>query len=168
MASMKTASAHFTLRPAEMEDEAFLFELYRSTREEEISRWGWDEAQKQAFLSLQFRGQQQHYQLAYQGADHLIIMIAGRAAGRLMTLRTESEIRLVDIALLPEHRGKGIGERLMRDLQQQARESGKPLRLHVERFNRAARFYHRLGFRVIEDRGTHFFMQWDMGGTDDY
>lgn len=163
---MKTASAHFTLRPAEPRDEAFLFALYASTREEEMSAWGWDEAQKQAFLRLQFRGQQQHYQTAYQGADHSIIMIAGRAAGRLMTLRTESEIRLVDIALLPEDRGKGIGERLMRDLQQQARESGIPLRLHVERFNRAARFYERLGFRVIEDRGTHFFMQWDAGGTE--
>lgn len=155
----------FALRPAEIEDEAFLFELYASTREEEISAWGWDEAQKQAFLGLQFRGQQQHYRLAYEGADHHIIMIDSQSAGRLMVLRTEKEIRLVDISLLFEHQGKGIGTVLIRDLQREASESGKPVRLHVERFNRAARFYERLGFVVIEDRGTHFFMEWNGQNT---
>ena len=165
---MKTITTDFTLRPAEIDDEAFLFELYCSTREEEISAWGWDEAQKRAFLSLQFRGQQQHYRLAYEGADHHIILVDTRAAGRLMTLRMENEIRLVDISLLSEHRGKGIGSALIRDLQREARESGKPLRLHVERFNRAARFYEREGFVVVEDKGTHFFMEWNnTGGTDD-
>ncbi len=160
----------FALRPAGIDDEAFLFDLYCSTREEEISAWGWDESQKQAFLSLQFRGQQQHYLMAYEGADHHIIMIDNQAAGRLMALRMETEIRLVDISLLSGHRGKGIGARLIRDLQREASEAGKPVRLHVERFNRAARLYERLGFRVIEDRGTHFFMEWNgqnTGGTYD-
>ncbi len=170
MAVESNTKTELILRPAEAEDEDFLFELYASTREEELSAWGWDEAQKESFLKLQFRGQQQHYRLAYEGADHHIILIDERAAGRLMVLRMESEIRLVDISLLSEHRGKGVGARLIRDLQREAARSGKPVRLHVERFNRAARFYERLGFLVIEDRGTHFFMEWsgqNTGGTDD-
>ena len=60
----------------------------------------------------------------------------------------------VDIALLPRYCNRGIGTRLLRELQSEAAAAGKPLRIHVERVNPALRLYERLGFRQIEDRGA--------------
>jgi ribosomal protein S18 acetylase RimI-like enzyme len=152
-----------SLRPAQADDEAFLFELYRSTRAEEMAAWGWNEAQQQAFISLQFRAQQAHY-AEYPNADHKIILSikpdGEHPIGRLFVSHLDDEIRLVDIALLPEHRGQGIGTALIHELIEEAARAGKAVRLHVERFNRAQQLYLRLGFQVIGDVGSHYFMEW--------
>ena len=84
----------------------------------------------------------------------------GQAIGRLYVARWEREIRIMDIALLPEHRGSGIGTQLLRELQDEARSSGKSLTIHVERFNPALGLYQRLGFRQIEDKGVYLLMEW--------
>lgn len=148
-----------SLRPAEDGDQAFLFELYRDTRSEEMAAWGWGEAQQQAFLGLQFRARTMSYS-AYPNIEHSIILDGVRPIGRLMISRMEDEIRLVDIALLSEVRGNGIGAKLIADLLVIAQRENKPLRLHVEKFNRALQLYQRLGFRIIEDTGTQYFMEW--------
>ena len=70
------------------------------------------------------------------------------------------EIRLIDIALLLEHRNAGIGARLLQDLLAEAAQAGKPVRIHVEKFNPALRLYERLGFTPIEDQGVYLLMQW--------
>lgn len=147
------------LRPATSDDEAFLFELYRDTRTEEMATWGWEAPQQQAFLSLQFRARNTSYS-AYPNPEHSIILNADRPIGRLLISRMESEIRLVDVALLHEARGFGIGAKLVADLFALAASEGKPLRLHVEKFNRALQLYQRLGFQTLEDTGTQFFMEW--------
>lgn len=154
-----TTANSIHLRPAQPEDEAFLFELYCSTRAEEMAAWGWDDAQQRAFLGMQFRGQQAHY-AGYPNPDHKIIVEGGRSIGRLLFSRLEAEIRLVDIALLPEYRGQGIGTRLIEGLFEEAARDGKTVRLHVERFNRAQQLYLRLGFQLIDDRQSHYFMEW--------
>jgi ribosomal protein S18 acetylase RimI-like enzyme len=148
-----------TLRPADLNDEALLYQLYAGARAEEVGAWGWDSAQQEAFLSLQFRAQQAHYS-EYPNADHRIILANGRPIGRLFVSELEDEFRLVDIALLPEHRNAGIGRTLIRKLLDQARLSGKAVRLHVEKTNRAQRLYERLGFAEIGDAGSHLFMEW--------
>ncbi|MDQ3013420.1 MAG: GNAT family N-acetyltransferase [Acidobacteriota bacterium] len=148
-----------TLRAAEANDDTFLYELYASTRAEEMAAWGWNEAQQQAFLSLQFRGQQAHY-AEYPNPDHRIILNGQQPIGRMLVSRLEDEIRLVDIALLSEYRGQGIGASLIRGLLGEADQSGKWVRLHVERFNRAQQLYLRLGFQVIGNVGSHYFMEW--------
>ena len=151
------------LRPAQAEDQAFLFDLYRSTRAEELAAWGWDEAQQQAFLNLQFRGQQAHY-AEYPNTDHQIILDGqlpiGRPIGRMLVSHLQDEIRLVDIALLTHNRGQGIGAKLIQDLMSQAAQEGKCVRLHVEKHNRAQRLYQRLEFQIIGDAGSHHFMEW--------
>src|SRR5688572_33213884 len=106
---MKTETMRFSLRPAQPDDEPFLYELYASTRKEEISSYGWDAAQQGAFLTLQFTAQRRHYEMAYPDAEHRIILIEHLPAGRILIFRTQQEILLVDIALLPDHRGHGIG-----------------------------------------------------------
>jgi len=84
----------------------------------------------------------------------------GQRVGRLYVSRWSDEIRIVDIALLPDSCNRGIGTTLLRQLQAEAHASGKPLRIHVERFNPALRLYERLGFREIADRGVYLFMEW--------
>jgi GNAT superfamily N-acetyltransferase len=148
-----------TLRPARPDDDNFLHKLHAGTRAEEMAAWGWDAAQQQAFLHLQFRAQQAHYN-QYPNADHRIILSDGRPIGRLLISRLESETRLVDIALLPERRGAGIGAALINGLLDEAARANKPVRLHVEKSNRARRLYQRLGFVCAGDIGTHFTMEW--------
>lgn len=154
-----TTADSVTLRPATTEDETFLFELYRDSRAEEMAAWGWNEAQQHAFLSMQFRARNLSYS-AYPNIEHSIILDAERPIGRLLISRMEDEIRLVDIALLAEARGRGIGAKLTSDLLARATSEAKPVRLHVEKSNRALRLYQRQGFQIIEDTGAQFFMEW--------
>jgi ribosomal protein S18 acetylase RimI-like enzyme len=154
------ADAAIALRPIGAADAAFLLGLYASTREQELAATGWDDRQKAAFVRMQFDAQHAHYQAHYAGAAFDVIVVDGEPAGRLSVGRDEDEIRIVDIALLPEYCNRGIGTTLLRGLQSEAAAAGKPLRIHVERFNPALRLYERLGFRQIEDRGIYLFMEW--------
>lgn len=147
------------LRSARADDDKFLYELYAGARAEEMAAWGWDTARQEAFLSLQFRARQAHYS-EYPSPDHQIILNDGQPVGRLFVSRLEDEIRLVDIALLPGHRDRGIGASVIRGLLDEAARGGKTVRLHVEKTNRARRLYERLGFVQIGDAGSHFFMEW--------
>lgn len=156
-------SEPFTLRSAGPGDEDFLYELYGSTRREEMDAWGWDSAQEQMFLKLQFTAQRRHHEIAFPGADHQVILSGGRPIGRLLVFRTAREIRLVNIALLPEHRGSGIGASLIRSLLEAAEAEGKPVTLHVDKVNRAASLYRRLGFSITGDTGTDYKMEWRPG-----
>jgi ribosomal protein S18 acetylase RimI-like enzyme len=148
-----------SLRPALPEDEPFLFRLYASTREEEMASFGWGEADKDAFLQLQFKAHQHHYATISPEADQRVILLDGRPVGNLIVIRAQKEIRLAEIALISEDRNAGIGSHLIRDLAEEAEEMGLPLRLHVAKFNRAIRLYRRLGFILTGDTGTHFFME---------
>jgi len=129
-------------------------------REQELAIVPWDEAQKAAFVRMQFEAQHAQYQETYAAATFDIILIGDRPAGRLYVERAAEEFRIVDIALLPEFCNRGIGTTLLAGLQSEAAAAGKPLRIHVERFNPALRLYERLGFRQIADRGVYLFMEW--------
>lgn len=148
-----------SLRSVLPEDEPFLFRLYASTREEELEPFGWGDTDNQAFLRLQFKAHQHHYATISPEADQKVILLDGRPVGNLIVIRAQKEIRLAEISLISEYRNGGIGSRLIRDLAEEARETGLPLRLHVAKFNRAIRLYRRLGFVLIGDTGTHFFME---------
>jgi ribosomal protein S18 acetylase RimI-like enzyme len=134
-------------------DRDFLFKLYASTRADEIAPFGWPPVQQEAFLRMQFTAQQQWYSMSYAQAEHQVIELDGVPIGRLMVSRHQPAAVLVDIALLPEHRGKGIGSGLIRDLIQQCNREKLPLRLQVLKTNPALRLYERLGFnRTGEDQ----------------
>jgi len=152
-------------RPIRPEDEAFLYKVYASTREEELAPLEWDAAQKEAFLRMQFLAQHRYYQTYYANDEFLVILQEEQPIGRIYIGRWENEIRLIDIALLPEFRRRGIGTGLLRDLLREGEETGKPVRIHVEKFNPALRLYQRLGFIKIEDQGVYDLMEWKPGGT---
>ena len=148
------------LRAATPEDEQFLRAVYAGTRAEELAQTPWNDEQKRAFTDMQFAVQDADYRLRYPTAQYSIIEVEGIPAGRLYLVRWEREIRIMDIALLPEHRRAGIGTKLLRELQDEARTAGKALTIHVEKFNPALSLYHRLGFQQIEDKGIYLFLEW--------
>lgn len=149
-----------SLRPVRKDDQEFLFRLYASTRSEELTRIGWTPAQKESFLRMQFNAQTQHYQNVYPEMNSQIILHDGQRTGCFLVACLEKEIRLVDIALLPEHCNTGIGTMLIKKLVDEGQRKNKPVRLHVETFNRARRLYERLGFRELNSTGVYLFMEW--------
>jgi ribosomal protein S18 acetylase RimI-like enzyme len=153
--------SNVSLRAAQAEDEAFLLGVYASTRAEELVPLPWSAAEKVAFLTQQGAAQHTHYRTHYKEAEYNIIVVDGEPAGRLYVARWQSEIRIMDIALLPERRNAGIGTRLITDLFEEAALTGRSVSVHVESFNPAQRLYERLGFREVEDKGVYRLLRWE-------
>ena len=153
-------SLSLSLRPITPEDESFLARLYASTREQELAQTNWSDEQKAMFCRMQFNAQTTDYQRNYPDASFDVIERNGLAAGRLLVLRTDEKIHVIDIALLPEHRGAGIGTKFLKELQEEAKAAGKPLSIHVEQFNPARRLYERMGFKQMEEKGVYLLLEW--------
>jgi ribosomal protein S18 acetylase RimI-like enzyme len=154
-----------TLRSATPADYHFMRLLYESTREEELRRFPFDEFQKKEFLDQQFGAQYQHYQLHYPTCERNIVEKDGKAIGRLWIDEWRDQIRLVDIALLPEWRGSGIGSMLLEDVLARGARAGKPVTIHVESYNPALRLYERLCFQKVDTNGVYFLMKWTPPGS---
>ncbi len=149
-----------TLRPVRPEDDEFLFQVYASTRAEELALVPWSAEQKEAFVRMQLNAQREAYRIQFPGAEYSVIQSEGVPIGRLILWQTEERILLVDIALLPEYRNQGIGTAFVRDLQNQAARANKTLLLHVENFSRALHLYERLGFQKVDEIGFYYEMAW--------
>lgn len=156
----RAAGADLAFRPITDADLEFLYQVYASTRADELAPVPWSEEQKAAFLKMQFQAQHSDYQRNYSNAERLIVMRAGEPVGRLYLDRSSREHCVIDIAFLPEHRGQGLGGAVMRDLIDEAGAAGKSLSIYVEKFNPAMRLYRRLGFRTVEDMGVYDLMRW--------
>jgi GNAT superfamily N-acetyltransferase len=154
-----TALGAPALRPASEHDAELLFRIYASTREEELAPVPWDEPTKEAFLRMQFAAQDRHYREVFPDARYDLIVHGEEAIGRLYVDDGAEAILIVDLALLPEHRGRGIGTALLEQVIGEADAAGKPVRIHVERFNPAQRLYARLGFREVADHGVYLLME---------
>jgi ribosomal protein S18 acetylase RimI-like enzyme len=152
-----------TLRPVRSDDEAFLLQVYAGTRLDELALAAWDESQRDAFLKLQFAAQQQHYQSNFPEAAHQVILLGDRPIGRLYVARNTDEVRILDIALLPEHQNSGVGSSIIKEILAEAAKAEKPVRIYVESFNRSLRLFERLGFSSVQDIGTHILMEWRAG-----
>src|SRR6266849_7104972 len=108
------ADQGLALRPETEADVPFLRRLYVSTRWEEVAPIiDWPEEQKQAFLESQFAFQRHHYRTYYASTDWGILEQAGVPAGRIYIDRQTNTLLVVDVALLPEWRRRGIGTALM-------------------------------------------------------
>jgi len=149
-----------SLRPQTDDDQSFLLELYRSVRWEELAPVDWPDDTKLAFLDHQFQLQTTHYKRFYYDAAFGIVEAVGEPIGRLYLIVQPGDLRIVDISLLPQWRGRGIGGRLIGTVFEQAREQGLPVvSIHVEQFNPARRLYDRLGFKEIEVKGPYILMK---------
>lgn len=154
-----------SLRPVGPEDVEFLYQLYASTREEELSVVPWTPEQKDAFLRQQFQAQHAHWSEHYPAASFDLVLEDGEPVGRLYVDRWPREIRVVDIALLPRHRRGGIGTALLRRVLDEGDAAGKPVSIHVEMFNPARGLYERLGFVEKDTHGVYVLMERPPGAT---
>jgi ribosomal protein S18 acetylase RimI-like enzyme len=147
------------LRPVDDADRVFLVELYASTREEELAQVEWPEGARETFVEQQFAAQDNHYRANYPGATLDVIEVDGSPAGRLYVHRGPSDIRIMDIALAPGFRGRGIATRLLRSLMDEADASARKLSIHVEQNNPARSLYDKLGFLPAGEHGVYVRME---------
>jgi GNAT superfamily N-acetyltransferase len=152
------------LRPVTLDDDEFLLSVYFSTRAEELAQAEWEEGQEEAFVKWQFAMQRREYDARFPDAEYYIILIDDAPAGRMWIGADAEQIRLLDIAILPEFQNRGAGTILIRRLIDVAAATKKSLRHMVFVLNNDAhRFYERLGFAVIEDLGAYKHMEWKSG-----
>ena len=156
---MSVSAPSLTLRPAVTGDADLLRRVYASVRTEELALVPWSDAEKDAFLRHQFDAQHAHYREHYVGASFDVIEVDSEPVGRLYVARWEEEIRIMDIALLPEHRGRGIGTQILRGLLEEGALTGKRISIHVEMNNPALRLYERLGFVQAAVHGVYLRLE---------
>jgi GNAT superfamily N-acetyltransferase len=145
------------LRPATPSDDEFLFALFVSSRVIDLAFL--PEPQLTALMRMQFRGQYQTYTQHYPASEHNIICVDGSDAGRLWVSETEEAIRILDIALLPAYRHRGIGKQIYAGLVERAKVAGAPLRATVSTANPGSfRFHERLGFQRSGSDGMYISM----------
>jgi len=149
-----------TLRDATGEDEAFLRQVYACTRAEEMALVPWTDEQREAFLRFQFDAQDSYYRSQFPEAAYQIILKDGAPVGRLYVYRNSTDMRILDITILPEHRAAGVGTSLIRDLQAEAEESNQPLNIWVENFNRSQSLFKRLGFLIVQEEGYNNLLEY--------
>jgi ribosomal protein S18 acetylase RimI-like enzyme len=148
------------LRAVAAEDEEFLLEVYASSRADEMALVPWDEEQKRAFVRSQFAAQSAQYNERFPDAEYNVVLYRERPVGRLWIGRTPEQIRLLDIAILPEFQNRGIGATLLKALVAESERSSLPLRHMVFKLNTAAlRFYQQFGFSQIDDVGPYIHME---------
>ncbi len=150
---------HITLRPATRLDEGLFRQIYGESRRTELDQVVWPEGVREEFLRTQFNAQAAHYEQNYPGAEFFAIEYEGRPAGRFYVWRPETEIRIMEIGLLPEFQGQGIGTALLRQVIEEGHAVGKRVTIHVEKFNPARRLYARLGFREVQDLGVYLKLE---------
>lgn len=149
-----------SLRPVTDDDQEFLLRLYASTRADEMAMVPWSDEEKDAFVRFQFDAQSKYYQEQFPDAAFDVVEVEGEAVGRLYVDRRDDEIRLIDIAFLPERRGQRLGSELMAEILAEGEARELRVRIHVEHNNPAMRLYKRLGFEKIEEQGVYWLMEW--------
>jgi GNAT superfamily N-acetyltransferase len=141
--------------------------LYATTREQELAPVPWAQVVKDRFVDEQFALQHHHYLTHFADADFLVVDSREGLAGRLYRWRAPDDAPpgasdiLVDICLLPQWRGRGIGEALLAATLAQGAERRRDVCLHVHATNvRARQLYERLGFTCTGEAGLHVEMRW--------
>lgn len=154
------------VRPENPADLPFCAVLYALTRAEELAQAPWTDEMKQAFCLQQFNTQHQFYRQTYPEAQFFVIERAGTAIGRVYVDPAPGEERLMEITVLHEARGQGIGSAITRAVVARAHGRGVAASLHVEPMNPARRLYERVGFREVETQGFYLAMRCEPPSTN--
>ena len=113
-------------------------------------------------MKMQLNAQNQSYKVNFPQAKYSIINLKTDKIGRIIVNRSEREIQLVDIALLPDYRNLGIGSKIISDLIVESQNTGLPIILQVARDNRLAlKLYKKLNFKIISENEMKFSMCWE-------
>lgn len=158
------AAAGIALRLRREDDDHVLRALYRACRQDEPAVAGLPAEMRLPFLDQQYGLQRLHYDRHYPDAAWGIVDVDGAPAGRLYLRLNERDLRLIDIALLPHLRNRGIGGELVAASRALARDLGaEKVSLHVEQDNPALRLYRRQGFALVEPRPPYLLLEWPVG-----
>jgi GNAT superfamily N-acetyltransferase len=143
----------FTLRPARPEDEDFLFALFVTSRERELSALPLPPDQAESFARMQYRSQLAGFRHVHPGAVELVVETAEGPVGRIVLEDRPGELWVVDLALMPDHRNAGLGAALLRHCMKRAVAERLVMRGSVTPYNPARRLYARLGIVELPSEG---------------
>ena len=144
----------YKLRTAKNKDLKFLFEV--STRAMLPIR-----KINQPNLQLNLEKEFEVYTKKFEPAKIQVIQMNGRDIGRLRIVRTQEEIYVGGIQILPKWQKKRIGSAIFSDLIKEANKSQLPIMLEVAKVNKIAkRFYERLGFKKVGEKETDLIMKY--------
>lgn len=146
--------------PVQREDEAFLEQLFHLCQAPDFALLGMPAPALAQLLAMQYRGRNMTYAATYPFADDHLVTVNGERAGRITLNYTPEAIHLIDLAVAPGYRGRGIATQLLRELLAEAVASGRNVQLHVRGSNPAVRLYQRLGFVVSGGDGFQHEMTW--------
>lgn len=145
-------------REAQTQDGTFLLRLFRESQQGLIAMLG---TAAEPLIEMQYRGRMMTYGAQYpEAVDSILLGEDGTPAGRLLVDRKPDCWRVVDIAVLAAHRGRGLGTRALSECQRQAAAVGAGMGLQVTPENPARRLYERLGFRVVDKDRVAVEMVW--------
>lgn len=148
------------VRPATPEDDAFLFDVYCSTKQDQVAALP-NPSLASHFLRIEYTAQNRRFELRFPGHERWVVLVDGEPAGRLYLHRSPSLLQVVDLTLLPEHRSQGLGTRLMRLVLDQAAAAEQAVTLRVSRSNpRAASLYDAIGFRLVTEDDQDVYFEW--------
>ena len=153
-------AASVSLRPESTNDEPFLRDLYLSIRDAEPGIRDLDPGTRTRLLHEQFEFQRSDYRLRFPRADWLIVQVDEQPAGRFYLDHASESIHVIDISLLPEYQGHGIGSTLIRTVQAEAQRSGRSVTLFAHPRRAGSAFYRRLGFVRTSAVGEHVGLSW--------
>ena len=152
-------------RPAGAEDEGLLFEVFSSTWEHAVAAMP-DPAIKRHFLRLQHISQESRFASRYPALQRFVVVAGNEPCGRLYLQWTDDTLHIVDIALLPPFRGRGLGTTLTTDLMEEAAARGCRVTLRVDRADPGlTRLYTRTGFRLVSADHFDALLEWDPGAA---
>jgi len=161
---LKLSDPLLHLRTITANDEEILCQIYSSTRIEELAQLtDWTASQKETFLRSQFTAQHSYYQNNYKGAHFWVIEYRSQIIGRLyLHMHYEgASMRIIDIAVLPEWRNRGIGKQILLAVMELAASINRSVTIHVESFNRAMKLYKSLGFVLVsQTNGVYHLLEW--------
>src|SRR4051794_37947405 len=109
-----------TLRPERDDDQSFRYDLFCASRPPE-----WEMVQlaphlREQLNRHQFAAQTESYRTQFAKARFDIIALAGERIGRIVVDRPGDELHIVDQAIVPHMRNKGLGTSVMRTLMDEA------------------------------------------------
>ena len=151
------------LRPERDADQPFRLRLFFDSRPPELAlllrQVGPEEYDR--LMRFQFQAQTMSYRASFPQARFDIIELDGAPIGRIVVDRPGGEVHIVDQAVTPAMRNRGVGTTIMQALMSEAADAGLPVRLKVASSNDPSmRLYLRLGFAPIESVPFYVEMEW--------
>jgi ribosomal protein S18 acetylase RimI-like enzyme len=148
------------LRPCEASDDPFLYDVFATTWESEVAALP-NQNLAQHVLRIQHIAQERRFSGRYPDYERYVVLVGDTPAGRLYVHQHGSTMHVIDLTLMPEHRNKGLGSQVLRDLFDLAARADMTVTLRVGRRNRQATdLANKLGFRLVNVDDLDNYFEW--------